>query len=203
MQGSPRRGADCSTLKECHHRQAPMRTFGCLGSAFPYRTLGPFHELRFAESCSHVCAAQHDCKRHSPLYEYEIFDDGCFQDEFWDPHPSQEFRGWRPVHFVDPLHVSGHVRVASGVAVFGLARGSSEHSAFKGVDVATGSRLCQVGDAQRCTDALLRHTVFHASLPLVLAFSHEQKFRCNHRNGVFRGRATAITYASVLMENWR
>ena len=67
-----------------------MRTFGCLGSAFPCHTFGPFHELCFAQSCSHVYPAQQECKRHNPLYEYAIYD-GCHQDELCDSHPCHEF----------------------------------------------------------------------------------------------------------------
>jgi hypothetical protein len=110
-QGGQRgRRGDCGTLKERHHAAAPNRTFGCLGSSFSCGTFGPFHELHFAESCSHVYVAQHDIRWWNKFFEISIYDDGCHQDEFWDTRPSSLFCGWRPAHRIDRMHARGHVR---------------------------------------------------------------------------------------------
>ena len=193
------RGASCGTLKERHHKKAPMRSFGCLASAFGCRTFGPFHELSYAESCSHVYAAQHDCKRHNPMYTNAVYDDGCHQDEFWDNRPSEEFPGWKPVHFVDPMHVRGHVRekchttlspyankdltktivVPAPLSATG-ARALAKHVnkvgrlkrdvSVHGMDIPMGARLCNVVEARRDADALLRKAVIEEPLPMVVTF---------------------------------
>ena len=53
---------------------------------------------------------QHDIKRLNASFQTAIYDDGCHMEEFWGNHPSTEFPGWQPDHYIDPLHSRGHVR---------------------------------------------------------------------------------------------
>ncbi|CAK0890529.1 unnamed protein product, partial [Prorocentrum cordatum] len=90
--GGGRRGQrECATLKERHHPTASNRSFGCLSSAFRCRTFGPFYELAYAESCSHVYMAENELKSLNPDFAISIYDDGCHMRDFWLTRPSQEY----------------------------------------------------------------------------------------------------------------
>ena len=110
--GGARRGQrECATLKERHHPTASNRSFGCLSTAFQCRTFGPFYELSYAESCSHVYMAENELKSLNPDFAISIYDDGCHMREFWLTRPSQLHPGWSPRHFIPRSHLRGHVRL--------------------------------------------------------------------------------------------
>ena len=69
-------GSSCSTKKEKHHKGARSSTFGCMGCSFTCGTLGPFHELAFAESCSQLYLIQHELKQWNAFFTDSIYDDG-------------------------------------------------------------------------------------------------------------------------------
>ena len=101
----------CGTLKERHHKNARPTTFGCMGCAFTCGTLGPFHEIAFAESCSQLYVIQHELKQWNAEFKESIYDDGCHQEEFWSTRPSLAFPGWTPRHTIDRCHEPGHKRL--------------------------------------------------------------------------------------------